>query len=84
MPIYQCAHQHGLLSGDMKAKIASAITDAHVDATGAPRVAHHHRPDRDRVRHHHGVRADPPSAGRQPQWFADNAEALDGISGTGL
>ena len=41
MPIYQCAHQHGLLTGDMKARIASAITDAHVEATGAPRVFVH-------------------------------------------
>jgi phenylpyruvate tautomerase PptA (4-oxalocrotonate tautomerase family) len=41
MPIYQCAHQHGLLTGDMKAKIATAITDAHVEATGAPRVFVH-------------------------------------------
>lgn len=41
MPIYQCASQHGLLDDDMKAKVASAITDAHVEATGAPRVFVH-------------------------------------------
>ena len=37
MPIYQCSAQRGLLTEDMKAKIATAITDAHVDYTGAPR-----------------------------------------------
>ena len=41
MLIYQCAHQHGLLTGDMKARMASAITDAHVEATGALRVFVH-------------------------------------------
>ena len=41
MPIYQCSAQRGLLTGDMKAKIATAITGAHVEATGAPRVFVH-------------------------------------------
>ena len=41
MPIYQCSSQKGLLTDDMKAKIATAITDAHVEATGAPRVFVH-------------------------------------------
>ena len=41
MPIYQCSSQSGLLTEDMKPKIAKAITDAHVDATGAPAVFVH-------------------------------------------
>ena len=41
MPIYQCAAPAGLLTSDMKARIAIAITDAHVEATGAPRVFVH-------------------------------------------
>ena len=41
MPIYQCAAPAGLLTSAMKAEIATAITDAHVDATGAPRVFVH-------------------------------------------
>ena len=41
MPIYQCAAPHGLLTADMKARVAAAITDAHVEATGAPRVFMH-------------------------------------------
>jgi phenylpyruvate tautomerase PptA (4-oxalocrotonate tautomerase family) len=41
MPIYRCASPAGLLKGDMKARIAEAITDAHVEATGAPRVFVH-------------------------------------------
>ena len=41
MPIYQCAAAAGLLTRDMKARIAQAITDAHVEATGAPRVFVH-------------------------------------------
>lgn len=41
MPIYQCSSQKGLLTEDMKAKVATAITDAHVEATGAPRVFVH-------------------------------------------
>ena len=35
MPIYQCSAQAGLLTDKMKAQIATAITDAHVEATGA-------------------------------------------------
>ena len=41
MPIYQCAAPAGLLTSVMKAQIATAITDAHVEATGAPRVFVH-------------------------------------------
>jgi phenylpyruvate tautomerase PptA (4-oxalocrotonate tautomerase family) len=41
MPIYQCSSQRGLLTADMKPKIAKAITDAHVDRTGAPPVFVH-------------------------------------------
>jgi len=41
MPIYQCAAPAGLLTRDMKARIAAAITNAHVEATGAPRVFVH-------------------------------------------
>jgi phenylpyruvate tautomerase PptA (4-oxalocrotonate tautomerase family) len=41
VPIYQCSAQRGLLTEDMKAKIATAITDAHVEATGAPQVFVH-------------------------------------------
>ena len=41
MPIYQCSAQKGLLTEDLKAKIAAAVTDAHVEATGAPRVFVH-------------------------------------------
>lgn len=41
MPIYQCTAQAGLLTDSMKAQIATAITDGHVEATGAPRVFVH-------------------------------------------
>src|SRR5262252_4867751 len=41
MPIYQCAAPAGLLTSAMKSEIATAITDAHVEATGAPRVFVH-------------------------------------------
>ena len=41
MPIYQCAAPVGLLTRDMKTRIAAAITDAHVEATGAPRAFVH-------------------------------------------
>ncbi len=41
MPIYQCAAPRGLLTAEMKARVAAAITDAHVEATGAPRVFLH-------------------------------------------
>ena len=41
MPIYQCAAPAGLLTSAMKAQIATAITDAHVEATGAPRLFVH-------------------------------------------
>ena len=37
MPIYQCSAPRGALTGDMRARVAIAITDAHVEATGAPR-----------------------------------------------
>ena len=59
MPIYQCPAAVGILTSAMRAEIAAAITDAHVEATGAPRVfvdvltdancaqpgEHHRRPD---------------------------------------
>ena len=41
MPIYQGSAPRGLLTDDMKARVAAAITDAHVEATGAPRVFVH-------------------------------------------
>ena len=41
MPIYQCSSPVGMLTDSMKAEIATAITDTHVDATGAPRVFVH-------------------------------------------
>ncbi len=41
MPIYQCSVQAGMLTDSMKAEIATAITDAHVEMTGAPRVFVH-------------------------------------------
>ena len=144
MPIYQCAHQHGLLTGDMKARIASAITDAHVEATGAPRVFVHvffneippgiaysaGEPDAEVTGITGSIREGRtlqqkqklikqitaswceitgqspkhviaglteidsdvtmeyglilPHPRDEPEWFAKNADALDGISGTGL
>ena len=144
MPIYQCAHQHGLLTGDMKAKIATAITDAHVEATGAPRVFVHvffnemppgiaysaGEPDTKvtgitgQIRQGRTLEQKQklikqivaswteitgqspkqviaglteidsditmeyglilPKPGDEPEWFAKNADALDGIQGTGL
>ncbi|ALP00168.1 Cis-3-chloroacrylic acid dehalogenase [Streptomyces hygroscopicus subsp. limoneus] len=41
MPIYQCSAPVGLLTDDMKAAVATAITDAHVEATGAPKAFVH-------------------------------------------
>ena len=41
MPIYQCAAPVNLLTRDMKARNAAAITEAHVEATGAPRAFVH-------------------------------------------
>jgi phenylpyruvate tautomerase PptA (4-oxalocrotonate tautomerase family) len=41
MPIYQCSAPAGMLTSAMKAEIATAITDAHVEATGAPCVFVH-------------------------------------------
>jgi phenylpyruvate tautomerase PptA (4-oxalocrotonate tautomerase family) len=41
VPIYQCSAQKGLLTEDLKVKIVAVITDAHVEATGAPRVFVH-------------------------------------------
>ena len=144
MPIYQCAHQHGQLTGDMKAKIATAITDAHVEATGAPRVFVHvffnemppsiaysaGEPDAEvtgitgQIRQGRTLEQKQklikqivaswteitgqspkhviaglteidsditmeyglilPKPGDEPEWFAKNADALDGIQGTGL
>ena len=144
MPIYQCSAQRGLLTEDMKAKVATAITEAHVDATGAPRVFVHvffneippgisysaGEPDAkvsgitgqiragrtleqkqrlikqivaswteitgqpakqliaglteidSEVQMEYGLIL--PKPGDEPAWFAANAGALDGISGTGL
>ena len=36
MPTYAVTSQAGLLSNDMKAHLAKAITEAHADVTGAP------------------------------------------------
>ncbi|MEV7385578.1 MULTISPECIES: tautomerase family protein [unclassified Streptomyces] len=41
MPIYHCSAPVGLLTDSMKADLAEAITEAHVEATGAPRVFVH-------------------------------------------
>ena len=37
MPAYQCASPMGMLTDAMKSQVATAITDAHVAATGGPR-----------------------------------------------
>ena len=37
MPIYQRSSPIGMLTDDTKAQVAAAITEAHVEATGAPR-----------------------------------------------
>jgi phenylpyruvate tautomerase PptA (4-oxalocrotonate tautomerase family) len=37
MPAYQCASPMGMLTETMKSQVATAITDAHVAATGGPR-----------------------------------------------
>jgi len=144
MPIYQCSSQIGLLKEAMKPKIAKAITDAHVDATGAPAVFVHvyfnelppgsaysaNEPDTKLSGIQGAIRAGRtldqkqtlikrivnswceitgqpkkqvlaglteidsditieyglilPHPGGETEWFATNAEALDGISGTGL
>jgi phenylpyruvate tautomerase PptA (4-oxalocrotonate tautomerase family) len=144
MPVYQCSYQHGLLTEDMKAKVAAAITDAHVEFTGAPRIFVHtffnelppgvsysaEGPDPKISGITGSIRAGRPleekqklikrivaswteitgqspkqliaglteiesdmqmeyglilpKPGDEPKWFADNADALDGISGTGL
>lgn len=41
MPIYQCSTPAGMLTDSTRAQVAGAITDAHVEATGAPRVFVH-------------------------------------------
>ena len=144
MPIYQCSAQRGLLTGDMKAKIATAITDAHVEATGAPRVFVHvffnelppgisysagepdtkisgitgsiragrtleqkqklikqisaawsaitGQPEKQVIAGLTEIDSDItmeyglilPRPGGEPEWFATNAAALDGIQGAGL
>jgi phenylpyruvate tautomerase PptA (4-oxalocrotonate tautomerase family) len=38
VPVYQCSAPVGLLTDSMKAQIAAAITDAHVETTAAPSV----------------------------------------------
>ncbi len=144
MPIYQCSYQRGLLNEDTKAKVASAITDAHVEVTGAPRIFVHtffnelppgisfsaDGPDTKISGITGQIRAGRsleerqklvkrivaswteltgqpakqviagvteivsetqmeyglilPRPGDEPEWFAKNADALDGIQGTGL
>jgi phenylpyruvate tautomerase PptA (4-oxalocrotonate tautomerase family) len=144
MPIYQCASPHGLLNDEMKARVAEAITDAHVEATGAPRVFVHvffnelppgiaysageldnkitgitgsiregrtlevkqklikqickswseitGQPEKQVVAGLTEIESDItmeyglilPHPGGEPEWFATNADALDGIQGTGL
>jgi phenylpyruvate tautomerase PptA (4-oxalocrotonate tautomerase family) len=41
VPVYECSAPAGLLTESMKAQLAVAITDAHVETTGAPRVFVH-------------------------------------------
>jgi phenylpyruvate tautomerase PptA (4-oxalocrotonate tautomerase family) len=41
MPIYQCSAPAGMLTDSTREQVAAAITDAHVEATGAPRVFVH-------------------------------------------
>ena len=144
MPIYQCSSHRGLLTDGMKADIAKAITDAHVEATGAPAAFVHvyfnelpagvsysaGQPDTTISGIQGAIRAGRtlgvkqkllqritdawssitgqpakqvlaglteidsdvtmeyglilPHPGDEPQWFADNADKLDGITGTGL
>jgi phenylpyruvate tautomerase PptA (4-oxalocrotonate tautomerase family) len=144
MPIYQCSAPQGTLTDDMKARIAAAITDAHVEATGAPRVFVHvffhelppgvaysageidnkiagitgairagrtlavkqrlikqicaswseitGQPVRQLVAGLSEIDSDVtmeyglilPHPGGETEWFAANADALDGIQGTGL
>jgi phenylpyruvate tautomerase PptA (4-oxalocrotonate tautomerase family) len=144
LPIYQIASHHGLLTTEMKTEVAEAITQAHVDATGAPRSFVHvffnevppgiaysagaldnkitgiqgaireNRTLEQKQRLIKRIVADwsritgqspkevvaglneidsatsmeygliLPPPGKEPEWFRDNAEALDGISGTGL
>lgn len=144
MPIYQCAAPHGLLTDEMKARVAAAITDAHVEATGAPRVFVHvffnelppgvaysagqldtkitgitgairegrtlevkqqlikqicaswteitGQPAKQVVAGLTEIESDVtmeyglilPHPGSEAEWFATNADALDGIQGTGL
>src|SRR5262245_55963401 len=144
MPIYQCASPHGLLTDEMKPQVAEAITDAHVEATGAPRVFVHvffnelppgiaysageldnkitgitgsiregrplevkqqliqqickswseitGQPEKQVVAGLTEIDSDVtmeyglilPHPGGETEWFATNADALDGIQGTGL
>ena len=144
MPIYQCSSPRGLLTESMKAKIATAITDAHVEATGAPRVFVHvffnelppgiaysageldtkisgiqgairagrpldvkqelikrisaawseitGQPEKQLLAGLNEIDSDVtmeyglilPHPGGETEWFAANADALDGIHGTGL
>ena len=144
MPIYQCSSHKGLLTESMKAELARAITDAHVEATGAPAAFVHvyfnelppgvsysaGEPDpaisgiqgairagrtldvkqkllRRITESWTSVTGQPPQQvlaglseidsdvtmeyglllphpGDEPQWFVDNADKLDGITGTGL
>ncbi|WP_043666151.1 tautomerase family protein [Streptomyces xylophagus] len=144
MPIYQCSAPVGILTDSMKSEIAAAITDAHVEATGAPRVFVHvffqelppgvaysageidtkisgiqgairagrplevkqkllknivaswsaitGQPEKQVLAGISEIDSDTsmeyglilPHPGGETAWFATNAEALDGIQGTGL
>jgi phenylpyruvate tautomerase PptA (4-oxalocrotonate tautomerase family) len=41
MPIYQCSTQAGMLNDELKAELSRAVTDAHCELTGAPRLFVH-------------------------------------------
>jgi phenylpyruvate tautomerase PptA (4-oxalocrotonate tautomerase family) len=96
MPVYQVSYQHGRLTEDPKAKAAAAITDAQkqklikrivaswTEITGqsAKQVIAGLTEIDSEIQMEYGLIL--PRPGDEPQWFADNAAALDGISGTGL
>ena len=144
MPIYQCGAPAGMLTPELRERVAEAITDAHVEATGAPRVFVHvffndlppgaaysageldttitgitgairegrtlevkqqlikricadwseitGQPQKQVVAGLNEIDSDVtmeyglilPHPGGEAEWFAVNAEALDGIQGTGL
>jgi phenylpyruvate tautomerase PptA (4-oxalocrotonate tautomerase family) len=84
MPVCQVSYQHGRLTEDQKAKMAAAITGAHVEITGqsAKQLIAGLTEIDSEIQMEYGLIL--PKPGDEPQWFADNADALDGISGTGL